>query len=205
MIAKSLKNLLLYIAQEEHAAMYTRVVELFPDFEKLMLWQLERHRMDSGQVRLSRPRPTTFAGSFEGVRSTRQRKKARTFAEESGDIYMKEEAEREKLREINRKKKLEKQKLLEEEEKRKKKEEKEMKKRIRQQKKMAEKKVKALRKSARKAATWSGPSDDEPFVSDDEENDNGGESILEAILVSKKLKTEKNANEKDNTDENMEV
>jgi hypothetical protein len=140
MIAKSLKNLLLYVARAKQAAMYTRVVELCPEFESLMLWQLERHRMDSGRIQLT---TTTSNSSSVGVgwtmassRTKRTRKKAKTFAEESGDQFMKEEEERERIRTLNRIKKLEKEKLEKEKEKEEKRKERELQRRIAQQKRL---------------------------------------------------------------------
>ena len=54
MVAKSLKGLLLYMAHEEHDEKWVRVIELVPELQLLMLWQLDRHRIDAGKITMSR-------------------------------------------------------------------------------------------------------------------------------------------------------
>jgi hypothetical protein len=65
MVAKSLKGLLLYMAHEEHDEKWVRVIELVPELQLLMLWQLDRHRMDAGKITMSRRKSGGSGGGGE--------------------------------------------------------------------------------------------------------------------------------------------
>ena len=183
MVAKSLKGLLLYMAHEEHDEKWVRVIELVPELQLLMLWQLDRHRMDAGKITMSRRKSGGSGGGGGGgggsggggwlltSRSGRERKKVKTFAEEDSlDFHIKEK-EREKLRVANKKKKKEKERLEREEEKKEKKIARELQTRMKHERKMKARKIRAMRKTARRRATWGGSSDEDPFEEEEREDD----------------------------------
>ena len=166
MVAKSLKQLLLYLAKKEYDLIYKRVIEIIPEFEKLMLWQLERHRMDSGKIRYARADPASNDPSTWLVASRvgRARKKTKSFAEQSSEKFYALEIEKELVKAKNRKVKKEREKLEREVEKEKKKLERDFQSRLNHEKRLAARKLRALRKSARRAATWGGKLKKKHFI-----------------------------------------
>lgn len=71
MVAKSLKNLLLYLSKPEHDQIYHRIVEVLPEFESLMLWQLDKK--NKRKILVTKKRPEMQAPRRISSRSHKKR------------------------------------------------------------------------------------------------------------------------------------
>jgi len=72
MIAKSITQLLHYVAKAEHDKIYHRVVEIEPNFASLMLWQLQRNQMHSGKLGTLENRSFSSSSSSQPAAQERQ-------------------------------------------------------------------------------------------------------------------------------------